>query len=516
MELNWMGGSTAEHPMADAKQARELVEGLPAGDSVAALQQITEWIASLNESDGFKVNRRFDLVDLLDGAAKNHHRKLCQDYLTTPRQQKYQENRLWNGVFRYWKQVGEAYVVCIREHESGFNAITAIRRSLPVMVARALRALTAQLKWALLRYGPVEPRIWSEIARLYRFAEQRGMAEGAIAIYAGEQGTSTLQREFLKAVMLGASSTDGLLPLRQEIAERAVTHFAGAFRLSAQPEGCTHCFDLARAAPPVRLFRGVKPPETLRFFAAGDGLAELRRLAAKISETGGIPADVNLGGSYDKELVAGVFKYLAQTWSDRPSARGAVRRQTAGRITVVPGLGEILGTLEPPPQDDLDFSFQPSAESWIVENVSDGGYGAIIPARKSDWLRVGTLVAVKGETADYWAIGLVRRISSDEHQQRHVGIQLLTKAAIPIRVARIAEITSLNFSDREPQLSAILLTTDPDERGEIGVVLASGALNGCDGLEMTVREKNYILMTTCIVEGGEDFQWAKFKVMQMK
>jgi len=290
MDLNWISSSKVNHPLADAKQAVALVGGLPADDPAKALQQITEWLELLNQTNGFKIGRRFETVDLLDVAAKGHERNLSQDYLSTPRQQKYHENRLWNGVYGYWKELGDGYLVCVREYESGSSGITTIRKNLSVIVARALRALALQLKWVLLRYGPVEPRIWSEIARLYRLAEQGGMADGAITIYLGERGTTTPQREFLKAVVLAASSPDGLLPARLEIAERAIAHFAGAFRLSTRPEGCTHCFDLALSKPPVRLLTAANATETRRFFAASEALAELGRLTARISESGAIPA----------------------------------------------------------------------------------------------------------------------------------------------------------------------------------------------------------------------------------
>ncbi len=514
MDLTWIGGSKVDHPLADARQARDLVSTLQPGDPATALRQITEWLKSLNQTEGVKINRRFETVDLLDGAANGPQRTLSRDYLFTPREQKYHENRLWNAAYGYWKELGDAYNVCIREYESGSSGNTAIRRSLPVIVARALRALTLQLKWGFLRHGPVERRIWSEIARLYRLAEQAGMADSAIAIYPGEHELTTPQREFLKAVVLAASSPDGLLPMRLDIAERAVAHFASAFRLSTRPEGCTHCFDLAHSKPPVRLLKGLNPSETLRFFAAGEGLAELGRLTTRISQSGVIPVEVNLGGRHEKEVVTGVLNHLAHIWSDRPPTRGAERRQTAGQITVVPGLNEIIGTLEPHQDDDLDFTCQASAENWIVDNVSDYSYGAIIPSRKGNWIRIGALIGVKNETSEYWTIGLIRRIAWDEYHQRRVGIQLLARTAIPIKIARIPEATSLDFTDHEPQQRAVLLTGHPDHQEEIDVVLRNGALNGCDGLTMAMREKRYLLRTTRIIEGGEDFDWATFKMMQ--
>jgi hypothetical protein len=367
----------------------------------------------------------------------------------------------------------------------------------------------------LLRYGPVEPRIWSELAQVYSIAEQNGFADSAIAIYPGARGESTVRREFLTAMMLSASSPEGLPPLRQEIAERTAAHLAAAFRISNRPDGCTHCVDLASPGPAVRLFKGVKPKATLRFFGAGKGLADLNQLIGKIVATGAVPEGVNLGGDYGKDNVIGTFRHLAQYWSDQPPARSSERRQSAGRITVVPGLKDILRTLDPADDDTLDFSLnQPagSGESWIVEDVSDGGYGAIIPTVKSDWIRVSTLIGVRSEASKYWGIGLIRRIVRDDQQHRHVGIQLLTTAAIPVKISK-SQTLSFTDADREAE-RAILLSTGPDARGEVGVVMRSGLFNGRDSLDMTVRDKSFLLKPVSLVEGGDDFDWAKFKIQE--
>jgi hypothetical protein len=508
MALNLFGGGKVDHPMADPKRARQIVDDLPASDAPKAVGEITEWLESLNRTDGFKLDRRYENIDLLDGAAKNHPRKLAQDYLAMPRQQKFQENRLWTISFGFWKELGTAYIRCAQDHESNAGGAAAIRKSMPVILARALRALTLQLKWTLWRYGVVEPRIWTDIARLYRLAEQKGWAEGETAIYPGAHGGGSVKQEFLKALMLSAASPDGLPPTRQEVAERAVAHFARSFRLSAKPEGCTHCFDLEAPKAPIRLLKGVAPVASMRFFGAGEGLAGIEKLVLQIVDSGAVPSDVNLGGNYEKEVIVGVLKHLALQLAESPPARSSERRFTAGRITVVPGLNDIMGVLDPASTDALDFSQKstaPSAESWIVVNVSEGGYGAIIPPQKSDWIKVGTLVGVQNEVAPQWGVGLIRRIARDEHQQRQVGIQILTRSAILIKVARTG--------NRDSQ-SAILLSTSPNKQGEVGVVMREGIFNPSDSLEMSIKDKPYLLMPTGLLEDGEDFDWAKFKVMQ--
>ena len=511
MAIKWLGGKV-DHPMADAKRARELIDELPTNDPAKALEEITYWLDTINQTGEFKLNQRFENIDLLDGAARKHVRKLSQDYLSMPRQLKFQENRLWNGNFGVWRQLGDGYLHCLKQYEDGLIGMTIIRKSLPVIVARIIRALTYQLKWQLLRYGPVEPRIWSELAQVYSIADQRGFADSEIAIYTGALGESKVRREFLTAMMFSASSPEGLPPLRQEIAERAAAHLASAFRISTRPDGCTHCVDLASPGPPVRLFKGVEPKATLRFIGAGKGLADLHQLIAKILETGAVPDGVNLGGDYGKENVIGTFRHLAQYWAEQPPARSSERRRTAGRITVVPGLKDILKSLDPSDDDTLDFSLsQPagSGESWIVEDVSDGGYGAVIPTVKSDWIRVGTLVGMRSEGSNYWGIGLIRRIVRDAQQQRHVGIQVLTTAAIPVKISRSGTLSFTNV-DHDAE-RAILLSTGPDSKGEVGVVLRCGLFNGRDHLDMTVRDKSYQLTPVGLVEGSDDFDWVKFK-----
>ena len=508
MALNLFGGKV-DHPMADPKQAQQRVAELPA-DPAKALQEISELLDSIVHTDGFKLDRQFENIDLLDGAAKNHQRKLAQDYLAMPRQQKYHENRLWTAVYGLWKHLGDAYVHCVHGHEANLGGASAIKKNMPVIVARAIRTLTLQLKWVLLRYSLPEARIWADLARLYKLAEDKGYATGTVAIYPGSHGSGAVQQEFLKAMMLWASSTDGLPPVRQEIAERAVAHFASSFRLSRTADGCTHCFDLAGPKAPERLFKDAASHPGMRFFGAGEALVALDRMSAQIRERGAIPPDVNLGGNYEKDVVLGVLKHLAMQWSDKAPVRSSERRQTAARITVVPGMSDIFGVLDPASTDELDFSQEqaaPSAESWIVVNVSEGGYGAIIPPQKSDWIKVGTLVGVQSEVEKHWGIGLIRRITRDEHQQRRVGIQLLTRSAIPIKVAK----SGGSASDLQP---AILLSTSPDKQGEFGVVLRHGLFNGRDSLDMAVKSKGYLLMPSSIVEDGEDFDWAKYKVMQ--
>lgn len=508
--LEFLKGGKVDHPMADAKQARVIVAELPS-DPLNAVTEITHWLETLRDTKAYKIERLFENIDLLDSAAKNHQRKLGDDYFSTARQQKFQENRRWVANHDYWKALSDAYLECVTRFESGQTGRMVFRKHLPVIVSRTLRALALQLKWTLVRYAPVDPRVWADIGRLYQFAEASGFAGNPVAVYPGTHGSGSVRQEFLKAAMLGVSATDGLSPMQQELAERAIAHFSPGFRIAQQPgSGCTYCFDIAAGKPPFRLIGDKTMPATARYFGAGTARAELQKVEAIIRDTGAIPSEVHLGGRYRNETVLPVLRHLAAYWSDDAPARTDSRRPMATRMTVLNGMADILHTMDPASNDELDFSApaaaDSTAESWIVENVSDGGCGAIIPAAQSDWVRVGALIGIKTEIAKHWGVGIIRRVARDEFQQRRVGIQVLSKIAIPVRIVKSG--VAAQFAE-----SALLLSATPDGSGEFGVVLRAGIYNSRDSLDMTVNNKSYLLMPSRLAEGSEDFDWAMFKVM---
>ena len=507
------GSGAPDHPMAGIRQARKLISELPADDPVKALDEVAFWLDSIGRTEAFKVDHRFELIDLLDQAAKSHQRKLTQDYLATDRQEIFRENKLWNSVFNFWKLLGDAYGQCVEQFQSGAGGAGAIRKKLPVIIARALRALTLQLKWSLLRYGPVDDRVWGEIGQLYLFAEAKKITTGTIEIYPEANGQGTVQQEFLRAMMLGVSSTGGLTPLKQEIAERTVAHFGSLFTIQAKPTpGCNDFFDLSMRTSPARVMKGLEPSEMTRFFGAGKALPVLEHLIAEIRANDAVPSHLNLGGMYDSGLVLSAVQHLAMYWSDKPPARGSGRRKLASRLTVVHGFAEVLREVEPLAGDALGFEQETGTESWIVENVNEGGFGAVIPQVTGDWIKVGTLLAVQAEVSRFWAAAIIRRIARDEYQLRHVGIQLLAQAVIPVKLSQAGGTSRADVSrESEP---AVLLSTTPDRHGEIALLLRGGSYSPGHGLEMDVRGKWYRLTPRKLVESGEDFDWAKFRVTQ--
>ena len=59
---------------------------------------------------------------------------------------------------------------------------------------------------------------------------------------------------------------------------------------------------------------------------------------------------------------------------------------------------------------------------------------------------------------------------------------------------------------------AVFVRTWIPTQGEVDMLLREGIFTGRDSLEMTLQDRNYQLVPLRVVEAGEDFCWARFKV----
>ncbi len=508
--LSWIKGTQSDHPLAEDKAARELIAELPANDSFKALEELSNWLDSLKGAESLKLGRQLEIIDLIDQAAKNHQRRLSQDYLSgSARLQKFQEIRIWNTSFKFWQQLADAYQLCLKRYQAGAAGSGSLKGPLPMIVARAMRALSLQLKWQLLRYGPVAPRIWEECGKLFAYAEETGFAGAKIEVYPGRFGESTVQREFLKALMLANSSTDSLLPMKLEVAERVVAQFSEFFVLSRQPaKGCHYYTDLTTGKGPARMVSRLQTTPGLRFFGPGSAAQELEKLITVLQADGVVPSNVNLGGIFDPELVLEVLRHLGRYWAPVPPARGEERRRSVSRISVIHDFDEILATIS---DDTEEMAFDNSAETWTVENESAGGYGALLPQTRGDWLKVGALLGVKLEHGAAWGVGIVRRLSAYDLNQRYVGIQVFSKGATAVKIA------PANAGNSAIAQDAMLLpssTSDSSGTGEMSLLLRPGVFSEKKTYVMQAYDRGYLLVPKKLLESGDDFDMARFRVLQ--
>ena len=147
-------------------------------------------------------------------------------------------------------------------------------------------------------------------------------------------------------------------------------------------------------------------------------------------------------------------------------------------------------------------------ESWIVENVSAGGFGALVPQLRGDWLKIGRLLGLQPEGGSNWIIGVVRRFQRDASQQGAVGIQTLGRTAHPARVRLVS-----GQIGPSPDTETAILLSPIDSAAETQILLRSDVLLPGQNLQLEQEQKTYLLLPTGGMERGDDYDLVRCRAM---
>jgi hypothetical protein len=510
--LGLFGSGKPDHPLADPKEAKRLIDELPAQDSLKALEELAHWHESVSAAEGFRPDQRFQLLLQLDEAAQPRLRKVAREYLAAARPSRFQENRLWTHVYEYWRQCGQAYARAIDTVLQNAKGAEATKPQLPLAVSRALRAIAQQIKWLHLRYAPVDTTIWRVLNGIYAFAELRGITDAMVpTLYPGVPGETSPKREFMRALVLDVSSPDSLLPAQVEAAERLIGDFTPSFALAAQPGAqATHWTDLAQGTGPLRISRPPLPEPAagvgVRYLSAGAGLQALQAMLARIESTSILPEAFGPGAPItDGEGALDLLRHLILYWAPAAPERKHPRHNVKSRLSIVPGFDGAVAALSTPTGAPSVLEMNP-AESWIVENVSAGGFGAVVSQARSgqggDWLKIGALLAMQPDGGNNWLVGVIRRVSKTSSQEARVGIQTLSRAP---------ELAKFAVLGREE--TGVLLPAPGLGSGEASIALRAGAFIPGQNLLADRAGKHYMYMPQGVAERGDDYDIVRFREM---
>jgi len=336
--------------------------------------------------------------------------------------------------------------------------------------------------------------------RIYAFAELRGITEARVNLYPSANAETTPRLEFLKASMLGAASPDSLLPLEVEVAERTIADLAPSFAIAAQPDReLLYWTDLSAATPPLRSLREPKPAQGVRFFGPGNAVSALTALVRKMEAAPEVPASLNLGAQFDLDIVLGALRHLAVYLDREPPERRHPRHSVRSRLTVVHGFDGVLAALG---GNAASLDFNPAvAETWSVENVSAGGFGAVAKSVKSEWLKVGMLIAMQPEGGQNWVVGMVRRVTRVARDEVRIGIETLSRTPVVSR-----------FSGGGEEQEGLLLAP-ATENGEASIALRAGVFTRGRNLEAAIGGRQHVYLPQAVDERGEDYEIARFREM---
>ena len=210
---------------------------------------------------------------------------------------------------------------------------------------------------------------------------------------------------------------------------------------------------------------------------------------------------MNLGGEYPAKVLMPVLRHLATNWAPEPPQREHPRHTVKTRIAVLQGFDDSFTVFA---GDVARLGKERSAASWVVENVSLGGFGAGVDDY-ADQLKIGTLLSIQPEGGENWVLGAVRRYNKNSDAHASVGIQALSRHA---RSVELRPRTS-GFS-ATGAIPGIWLHQD-SAPGEARMVLPSASFDVRESLEFVHGGRRYLMVPIELEETGSDFELGRYR-----
>lgn len=488
--------------MANDKAARKIVGALAHKDPCKTLAGAIPWLVSINETAEFGLQRRFELIDLIDNATRVPLQRVADSFVTLP-QAEPQAMRLWQAASEYWNLLGDAYLACARQYRGAMGIADGTKPGAPMLAARGLRALRHQLKWVLLRYGAPRSEFWVDCGRLVMLAEAVDGAAQPVDIF-GDMVASP-NDELLRLMAFWTAAPSGLSPVEQDIAERLVLYLTPKLRCSAGvTDGDDYFFDVDGSRPPLRVVPSAPVNAATRFFDVSGARDTLGAIRAIVSSAGNLPPGLQWGPSAPASAVLRVLRHLRTHWAKEMPPRGESRRKTQEPLYAAYGFDDVLARVAPemPPRHSAG-ELSPDDE-WIAEDMSAGGCGVIVPHGKGDTLRVGMLVAMRTRAEAAWRLGIIRRVNELKYRQHRLGIQVISTAAAPVSLRAVT-----GAKRGRERAHGLFLGAQPSPAGHVYVIMRHGQFGGGETVEAFIgdRDAPVTLQAGGVLESGHDFDW---------
>ena len=498
-------GKKSDHPLADIKSAQQVLEDIPKNDALNAVQELTGWIETIVElADDFRLDHQYTVLRMFDEAAQQYVRKLLRDYFTVQPLSKFQENRLWMVLNNFYTQSELAHHDVLTRFRNGGRGASSIKTELATLSTRGIAALTGRLKLTVARYALVESVLWQHLSEFYGHAEMHGYQNDAVPWYAGVSGNTSVTQEFTAVLTWYGVSAGVLSPLQEHITERLVAYASdGLMVYDKYNANGMFVFDLSQPTPPMRIASESTLHPALRFLVVGDAMTKLNGLI-KTLEKGIVPDNIHFSGAnYEAELVREILLRLIVNLTQPPPTRRNPRRKINVNLKVANGFFKMLE------QTDMGLNFNHDAgEIWDVEDISATGFRSVVPAARVDGIKIGSLIGSKPENVQHWGAGIVRRLSRDDKNNLHIGVEVLSSQIVGVSLA-----DRVHTADDEVQI-ALYLNRPNDTSGEAWLLMKPDTFSPNRSLNMDLGGKGYLLLPLSLVETGDDYDLARYRRME--
>lgn len=496
-------GKKSDHPLAEMKSAQSLLDDLPKHDSIKSLQELTDWLeAIVDQAENFKLDHQWAVLKLYDQAAQGHVRKLLHDYFVLQTLSQFQENRLWTMLDAYYTKSDLAHHDVLQRYLNNAKGAATVKPDLALLCTRGIGAIGGLLKMAAARYAMVDPALWRRLAEYYQLAESQGFVDESVTVYPGYAASTN---EVFAVLMLWYGCSAGNLnPVQEHIAERLFAALGkGVQVFNAYNGTALFVFDMAQPTPPMRATAEGTIHPALRYIVA-DNLRAMLDNMIKTLDKGILPDGLNLyGAKFEAELVMDIASRLLQSLTLPPPTRRTPRRKIKVSLKVANGFIKMLE------HSDVGLNFgAEESETWEVEDISATGFRSVVRPSGVDGVKIGSLVGSKPESVSHWGAGVVRRLSRDRDGALHIGVEVLSPRVVGVPLQDRA------VKGPEGGQLGLYLNRPADTSGEAWLLMKQDSYTPQRSLNMELDDKAYLLLPLALVERGDDYDLARYRMME--
>ncbi|WP_374354636.1 hypothetical protein [Chitinimonas sp.] len=556
-----------EHdPLADPRSATAWMRDLRQEKDIAGqMHAVVELLRSVESRTTLGLDTLKALF-VVDELIQPTYELVRQQYIQNPRAGKAIEERLWDEIVGLARAMLAAYHPFVRmedhrpDEEAGFQAATAM------LLARSLRYVGIQVKWHFFRFQTPPSSLWSVANQFYRLAEVSSVDADPLVLYpeAGAASTSCAD-EFIRIQML-ATLNNGNFNLRQfDWADRWLQLWSSNIQIERKYRDSVHqfCVNLSEPTGPSKIHELVEG-DMLRFWGVADLLAEMSAMMQRL-EAGESPVRVGLGDDARMPACLDFLKQLEILWSRERSqqAHRQERTRVSKLVQVTSSLVSIFAAVRfddertmarasarhAPDNDEVmdmklygyvtertkqkmasmqarNHAYVNKAKTiehdeWVIENQSEGGFGAILPVDGHDWVRLGVLLGIRNDEHANWLIAVVRRLNRINAEQLYAGVQILTSTPVAVSMKSL-----------EPERSTSMAIDGVDTVGLVvpksalyipfvaeGKRLNSLLMHSADYsagrlYQVVARDKSFVVRIGDTLEKGPDWIWTVVELMR--
>ena len=511
-------------------------------------------------------------LQFLDERLQTPLQMLGHQYVSNPRMSRQIQEKIWNDVISISAVMQSAYRRFVQlGHDNPDEAL--IEKALPIVIARSLRYLAIDAKWHYFRLEPANAKVWARAHQLYRLSEVKHFDSDPLTLYPGvPSGPTTCADEYLKLLLLETINSGNLLPRQIDLIDSWLNKWTQGVTLERQynPERHLYVVNLTEAEGLSRSGDEMVG-DMCRYISMQSILAQISQVI-KALEQGESPAKLDLGTESRGPGSLDLLRMLQQQWvlqKDRHYKRSSERRPVRKVVDVIHGVTSLYvatknfadvqsrGEVQKEYSDydelvDMKlYGFVSSrtrekqaqqssytmtmshtlldTESWMVENESDGGYGAVLPTQDNDWVRIGALVGVREQGEKNWAIGVIRRLTKVNADQMYAGIQSLLYQSWPVRLELLNQprqqqayglsLASTPGATTVPELDAFtekngLILVSDDKKPSLVMQTADYSTDRV--LKLVGREKTITARIKEVKEKGLDWTWANLEIIHVE